>query len=39
MTGANINRRTLDNVLKAGWRIKEEELLSSDIVKLIHAKY
>ena len=37
MTGANINRRTLDNVLKAGWRIKEEALLSSDIVKLIHA--
>ena len=37
MTGANINRRTLENVLKAGWRIKEEALLSSDIVKLIHA--
>ena len=37
MTCANINRRTLDNVLKAGWRIKEEALLSSDIVKLIHA--
>ena len=37
MTGANINRRTSENVLKAGWRIKEEELLSSDIVKLIHA--
>jgi hypothetical protein len=37
MMGANINRRTLENVLKAGWRIKEEELLSSDIVKLIHA--
>ena len=37
MTGANINRRTSENVLKAGWRIKEEALLSSDIVKLIHA--
>ena len=37
MTGANINRRTLENVLKAGWRIKEETLLSSDIVKLIYA--
>jgi len=37
MMGANINRRTSENVLKAGWRIKEEELLSSDIVKLIHA--
>jgi len=37
MMGANINRRTLENVLKAGWRIKEEALLSSDIVKLIHA--
>ena len=37
MMGANINRRTLENVLKAGWRIKEEAPLSSDIVKLIHA--
>jgi len=37
MMGANINRRTLENVLKAGWRIKEETPLSSDIVKLIHA--
>jgi len=37
MMGANINRRTIENVLKAGWRIKEETLLSSDIVKLIHA--
>ena len=39
MMGANINRRTLENVLKPGWRIKEEALLSSDIVKLIHAEY
>ena len=37
MTGANINRRTSENVHKAGWRIKEEALFSSDIVKLIHA--
>ena len=37
MTGPNINRRTLENILKAGWRIKEEAPLSSDIVKLIHA--
>jgi ubiquinone/menaquinone biosynthesis C-methylase UbiE len=39
MMGANINRRTMENILKAGWCIKEETLLSSDIVKLIHASY
>jgi len=35
--GANINRRTIDNVEKAGWRITKVENLSSDIVKWIEA--
>ena len=38
MTGANINRKTVDNVKKAGWKIISEERLSSDIVRLIEAK-
>jgi len=37
MTGANINRRTLDNVKKAGWRVICVEDLSSDIVRWIEA--
>jgi ubiquinone/menaquinone biosynthesis C-methylase UbiE len=37
MMGANINRRTLDNVRNAGWRIHSEERLLSDIVRLIEA--
>jgi len=32
MMGANINRKTLDNIRKAGWKILYEERLSSDIV-------
>ena len=36
--GANINRRTLENVLKAGWKIHVKEKLSSDIVWWIEAK-
>jgi ubiquinone/menaquinone biosynthesis C-methylase UbiE len=36
--GANINRRTLDNILKAGWKILETERLSSDIVQWIEAE-
>jgi ubiquinone/menaquinone biosynthesis C-methylase UbiE len=37
MVGANINRRTLDNVRVAGWRIQVAEQLSSDIVQWIEA--
>jgi ubiquinone/menaquinone biosynthesis C-methylase UbiE len=37
MMGANINRRTIDNIWQAGWQIKIEENLSSDIVKWIEA--
>jgi len=38
MTGANINRRTMKNIRKAGWRIRVEERLSSDIVRWIEAE-
>jgi phosphatidylethanolamine/phosphatidyl-N-methylethanolamine N-methyltransferase len=38
MMGANINRRTLDNIRNAGWRINSEERLLSDIVRLIEAE-
>jgi len=37
MMGANINRRTADNIRTAGWQIQVEENLSSDIVKWIEA--
>ena len=37
MVGANINRRTMDNVRVAGWRIHVAEQLSSDIVQWIEA--
>ena len=37
MMGANINRRTLENILKAGWKIRVKEKLSSDIVWWIEA--
>jgi ubiquinone/menaquinone biosynthesis C-methylase UbiE len=37
MVGANINRRTLDNVRVAGWRIQVAEQLSSDIFQWIEA--
>ena len=37
LTGANINRRTLNNVKKAGWRPTKVEKLSSDIVRWIEA--
>lgn len=36
--GANINRRTLENIVKAGWKILVKEKLSSDIVWWIEAK-
>lgn len=38
MMGANINRRTMDYIHMAGWRIKKEEKLSSDIVRWIEAE-
>lgn len=37
MMGANINRRTTDNIKKAGWHIQNEQHLSSDIVRFIEA--
>ena len=37
MMGANINRRTTDNLRAAGWQIRLEEHLSSDIVRWIEA--
>ena len=37
MMGANINRRTIDNIKMAGWQIQAEKKLSSDIVWLIEA--
>jgi ubiquinone/menaquinone biosynthesis C-methylase UbiE len=39
MMGANINRRTLDNIRKAGWQIQMAEQLSSDIVQWLEAEY
>ena len=38
MMGANINRRTMDNIRRAGWKILEAERLSSDIVRWIEAE-
>jgi hypothetical protein len=37
MMGANINRRTIDNIQTAGWQIQKEEHLYSDIVRWIEA--
>jgi ubiquinone/menaquinone biosynthesis C-methylase UbiE len=36
--GANINRRTMDNIRNAGWLVSKEKHLSSDIVRWIEAK-
>jgi len=38
MMGANINRRTMENLCMAGWKILNEERLSSDIVRWIEAE-
>jgi ubiquinone/menaquinone biosynthesis C-methylase UbiE len=38
MMGANINRRTMENIKCAGWRIRVEEHLSLDIVRWIEAQ-
>jgi ubiquinone/menaquinone biosynthesis C-methylase UbiE len=37
MMGANINRRTTNNIRSAGWNIQLEEDLSSDIVRWVEA--
>ncbi len=37
MMGANINRRTMSNIRQAGWKIVQEEHLSSDIIRWIEA--
>ena len=37
MMGANINRRTINNIRQAGWQIKAEECFSSNIVRMIEA--
>ncbi len=37
MMGANINRHTMRNIRKAGWRVQVEEHLSLDIVRWIEA--
>lgn len=37
MMGANINRRTMDNIRSADWKVRIEENLSSDIVRWIEA--
>ena len=38
ITGANINRKTMENIRRAGWRIENEEHLSGDIVRWIVAR-
>ncbi len=38
LVGANINRNTSENIRKAGWRIRREEYLSSNIVRWIEAE-
>jgi hypothetical protein len=38
MMGANINRRTVDNIKAAGWHIQTAQNLSSDVVRLIEAR-
>jgi ubiquinone/menaquinone biosynthesis C-methylase UbiE len=38
MIGANINRRTIENIVRAGWRVQAEVHLSSDIVRWIEAE-
>jgi ubiquinone/menaquinone biosynthesis C-methylase UbiE len=37
ITGANINRKTMDNIRQAGWKVEVEEKLSSDVVRWIEA--
>jgi phosphatidylethanolamine/phosphatidyl-N-methylethanolamine N-methyltransferase len=37
MMGANINRRTMGNIRSAGWAVRCQEYLSSDVVRWIEA--
>ena len=37
LMGANINRRTMENIRSAGWTVRLEENLSSDVVRWIEA--
>ena len=37
MMGANINRKTIDNIKAAGWHIQTTQNLSSDVVRFIEA--
>ena len=37
MMGANINRRTIDNITSAGWQVQIDQKLSSDIIRWIEA--
>jgi ubiquinone/menaquinone biosynthesis C-methylase UbiE len=37
MMGANINRKTIDNIQQSGWQIKVEESLVSNMFKWIEA--
>jgi ubiquinone/menaquinone biosynthesis C-methylase UbiE len=37
MMGANINRRTVENIHHSGWKVLVEENLLSDVVKWIEA--
>ncbi|MCF8061084.1 MAG: methyltransferase domain-containing protein [Deltaproteobacteria bacterium] len=37
MTGANINRRTVENIRRAGWRMRVEDRLAKDVVRWIEA--
>lgn len=37
MMGVNINRKTIDNIRKAGWKISKNEPLGTDIVHWIEA--
>jgi phosphatidylethanolamine/phosphatidyl-N-methylethanolamine N-methyltransferase len=38
MMGANINRRTVENIRQAGWKVAVEENLFTDMVKWIEAE-
>lgn len=38
ITGANINRKTMGNIHRAGWKVENEEHLSGDIVRWIEAR-
>ncbi len=37
LMGANINRRTVENIQRAGWKVQVEDHLASDIVRWLEA--